>query len=105
MAPINERQPAGWFDARARVCIALTALTITAVAVSLVSSDSSYVLWASCGIASALLMMIGTVVGVSLLIVGVKEGTPQAIVWPVLLLCTTALPLLLILVGGAVLGL
>jgi hypothetical protein len=50
--------------------------------------------------ASALLMMIGTVVGLSLLIVGLKEGTPQAIVWPVLLHCTTALPLLLVLVGA-----
>ena len=49
-------------------------------------------------------MPIGAVVGTILLLLALKEGKGQAIVWPALLLCVTALPFLLILVGGAALG-
>lgn len=92
--------PQPLITSRSWVCIGFLAATLLCFLASLLASDTSYVVWATGGIAGSVLMLIDPIVGLALLIVELKDKHRRASLWPILLLCTSGLLILMAFLAG-----
>jgi hypothetical protein len=95
----TDSPPQPWITPRSWVCIAFIAATLLCYGISL---GASVVAWVRVGLLGSLLLVcVDLIVGLALLIVELKDRHRRAVLWPVLLLCTVGLPILLALAGLA----
>jgi hypothetical protein len=88
-----------WITSRSWVCIGFMVATLLCFGASL---GATAVAWVRVGLlGSVLLICVDLIAGVALLIVELKDKRRRASLWPILLLCTVGLPLLLALAGLA----
>lgn len=99
-----EAPPQPWITSRSWVCVGFMVATLLCFGASLLASDTSYVVWAAGGIAGSVLMLIDPIVGLALLVVELKDKHRRAVIWPVLLLCTSGLFVLLAVLAGLAFG-
>ena len=87
------------------ICLALTVAIPLSFLLGLLGAElSSYHLWATSGVLCTLLMFVGALHGSIVLVGEIVWGDRSALLWPMLLLATSLLPLAVILTGGALLG-
>ena len=89
---------------RSLVCLALTTLILAGLIISFIASGRSYVVWATAGATSALAMLVGIPVGLVVLVIELRTAHRTATVWPAILLAFSALPMGLLFLGSALLG-
>lgn len=75
----------------------LTLLLCLVALVALLASDISYGVWATAGIATAVLLPACFLVGVCVLVAELFAKRLHAVVWPAILMLVSGIPLLLIL--------
>lgn len=67
----------------------------------MLSSDRSYAVWATAGIISTLMMLVGGLLGVALLLAGLVGKDRQTLVFGAVLVAGCAMPILLLLASSS----
>lgn len=74
------------------------------LATGALASDWSYAVWATAGVLSALMMMLGGLIGFAVLFSGILERDQTTILCGATLVGGCGLPVVAVLVGGGLLG-
>ena len=99
-ASVGAPSGSGMWLAVVLMCVQLATLTI-----SLLASDTSFVIWRAFGIATGILAVVSAVVGVGMVVRGFARRVIRSWSWGLVLLTVNVLPYIAIMIAAEVAGL